>query len=642
MVASPLPGPAIALATPIYTATRRSSEVRFGAHLALTNAPNQQLDLAAQTAAQDRRELYEKCIQARDELLQAANKYRKKVKQPLIDATTPHTWSELDEGVTAVCRDVEKLAAQDNKKMTGLAGRVKQAFRSLCCHAGAAQTVLSFVPGDVFGFSSVMCAGVKVIFSAMQQTALYREVMFKALEEFPPLLQDASELCGFIILDNNEDLHRRRANLYTAIFQALRHILLWFVKNSLVTSIKMVVDPTGFAERLKVRMDIVKLRSQQFQAQAMKLSLLMQVNSLHMHHLTAQEVKAMAARTKHIESQIMQSKIATFDMLEKIDTLVRSSANTGNFLKALPALSEQLKEPHQLCPDSYVDEVLRDFCYEADMAYRDCDNILKMLSPSRRQSTGKDFDEERVVAVQSNPRLRAWLVLNQPSMLLLNGRCHSQPKSEVSLVSAKIASRLLELHSDQDIRQEKDAPRVIPLLFFCGEHRDWRRDPNGSPAELAMSMLLQLVDRGRGIIPRQALEQFREGTLPENIDSICASLQALIGSLQGRGGVFVVVIIDGIKFFSQPSWREQQTRTVLSTLVSLFRGRGWEASMPASIPATLKFLFTSTARTEALEDLFDGDEILHIQRSLPGGLPDNDTKWQRRLEFQIEGSQDGG
>jgi hypothetical protein len=151
----------------------------------------------------------------------------------LIDATTPHTWSELDEGVTAACHDLEKLAAQDNKKMTGLTGKMKQAFRSLCRHAGAGQTAVSLVPGDVFGFSSVFCAGFKAIFSAMHQTALYRDEMFRALEELPSLLEDSSELCCYMIFHNNEELHRRRADLYAAVFQALSHILLWFVKNTL-------------------------------------------------------------------------------------------------------------------------------------------------------------------------------------------------------------------------------------------------------------------------------------------------------------------------------------------------------------------------------------------------------------------------
>ncbi len=208
---------------------------RMSFDLSLLDASDRHLDVAAQSETRlprDYGELYQGCIQARDELIQTANKYRKKVGQPAISASTTHSWTELDEGVAAACCDLEKLAAQDAKRMPGLTGKMKQAFRSLCRHAGAGQTVISLIPGDAFGFSSALCGGFKVVFSALHQTALYREDVFRALEELPSLLQDSSELCGAIVFRENPELHRRRSELYSAVFQALKQILLWFVKNS--------------------------------------------------------------------------------------------------------------------------------------------------------------------------------------------------------------------------------------------------------------------------------------------------------------------------------------------------------------------------------------------------------------------------
>ena len=74
-----------------------------------------------------------------------------------------------------------------------------------------------------------------------------------------------------------------------------------------------------------------------------------------------------------------------------------------------------------------------------------------MLPYRRQRSSNGDFDEARVVAIQSNPRMRAWLVLNQSSMLLLNARASTGPKSEASLVGAKILSRLLEVYETQEM-----------------------------------------------------------------------------------------------------------------------------------------------------------------------------------------------
>ena len=55
------------------------------------------------------------------------------------------------------CVGNERLAPQDKKKVTGAAGRVKQAFRLLCRHAGAGQTVISLIPEDAFGLSKALC-----------------------------------------------------------------------------------------------------------------------------------------------------------------------------------------------------------------------------------------------------------------------------------------------------------------------------------------------------------------------------------------------------------------------------------------------------------------------------------------------------
>lgn len=146
----------------------------------------------------------------------------------------------------------------------------------------------------------------------MHQTAVYREDRSKALEELTSLLCDALDLCGAMVFRDNEELHRRRAGLLAAVFQALKQILL-FVKNSLVTGIKLVIDPTGFTEKLKERMDMVKLKAQQFESQALKLSMVMQAHSAKAEQVTSQEVQGIAARMRHMETLIMQSKIATFD-----------------------------------------------------------------------------------------------------------------------------------------------------------------------------------------------------------------------------------------------------------------------------------------------------------------------------------------
>lgn len=184
----------------------------------------------ANAKIRDYDEVYKGCVEARDSLIQTANKYRKKLNQPPLELAETHTWDEVDQSVQLACLEI---TAQDKKQATRATDRVRKAFRSLCRHAGVGQTVVSLLPGDALGLSNVICGGFKVIFSAMQQAAVYRETIFKALEELPVILEDASEISKTTVFKDSEKLHQRRAQLFIAIFGALRHILLWFVKNSL-------------------------------------------------------------------------------------------------------------------------------------------------------------------------------------------------------------------------------------------------------------------------------------------------------------------------------------------------------------------------------------------------------------------------
>lgn len=184
------------------------------------------------------KDLYESCIQARNQLVHTANEYRKKKKQPPIEdvTATQNNWAELDQGVQAACHDLQEIAAREKKpQASSVIGKVGIAFRSLCRHASLGKTLFSLVPNDAFGFSSVLFTGFNMVFSAMHETALYRDAMLKALEELPRVLEDSSELCKSPVFIQDEDLHRRCSAIFAAVFDTLRQILLWFVKNSFGT-----------------------------------------------------------------------------------------------------------------------------------------------------------------------------------------------------------------------------------------------------------------------------------------------------------------------------------------------------------------------------------------------------------------------
>lgn len=175
--------------------------------------------------------VYQECIPARDNLLATSNKYRQKLKLPPLTLTATHSWTEVERELQTACSSVEAAAGRD-KELTGSVGKLRRAFRTLCQHASAGQTFVSLVPNDVFGFSSILCGGLKAIFTGLYQTALYREEVYRVLEDLPYILTDHSVPLNVSLYNNDEELHRRTAALYVSVYKLVEHLLNWFIRNT--------------------------------------------------------------------------------------------------------------------------------------------------------------------------------------------------------------------------------------------------------------------------------------------------------------------------------------------------------------------------------------------------------------------------
>lgn len=142
----------------------------------------------------------------------------------------------------------------------------------------------------------------------------------------------------------------------------------------------------------------------------------------------------------------------------------------------------------------YTTKFLEDFQYEQDLVFQDCQSFTSRL---RVISLGKEA-ETYLIAMQHNYQMRVFLTADEPSLLAVIGHCDPEPDSGISLLTAKIVQRLFDIMQTCD-PGEKIA-KIIPLVFFCGRHRNRQRDPCTNPTEVALSLLLQLIDRYREYI----------------------------------------------------------------------------------------------------------------------------------------------
>lgn len=273
------------------------------------------------------------------------------------------------------------------------------------------------------------------------------------------------------------------------------------------------------------------------------------------------------------------------------------------------------KMPKQLAR-VYLAKFLQDFQYEQELVFKDCQFFTDRLGVINLGESSATY----LTAMQCSYQMRVFLTADEPSILAVMAHCDPQPDSEPSLLTAKIVQRLFFIANARDPGAK--IAKIIPLVFFCGRHRDRRRDPYTNPTEVALSLLMQLIDRHRDYIGLDFLDRCRACIDPTNIQSICSALKELISTLNNN--VILVVVIEGLEFFAQIADMREPARHLFQTLVSTYR---------SGMKAMMKCLFMSSSRLEFVENVLEDDEVLEISMDShhSGQYPD----WLRHEPLQI-------
>lgn len=212
------------------------------------------------------------------------------------------------------------------------------------------------------------------------------------------------------------------------------------------------------------------------------------------------------------------------------------------------------------------------------------------------------FSPDRIAFVTQHVQLRVFLTTDTPSVLLINAHGNPIPRSESSLVSARLISALLAATAAEGLKAA-----IITAAFFCGEHRPIAQDVYAAPAEAAMSLLLQVV-AGWGRLDATELEWICGNLDPTDVRRVCAVFEGVVQRLPAAVVLFVVV--DGLDFFGEPPEREAEMMEVVRMLVGLSRdGNG--------VRARVKVLFVGATRARFVEVEMRETEVLDVPRSCP-------------------------
>lgn len=270
--------------------------------------------------------------------------------------------------------------------------------------------------------------------------------------------------------------------------------------------------------------------------------------------------------------------------------------------------------------DQAVDNVFKALEFDNELVRRDCASLLRL------RSTGTSvLSDNRLFYIVRNLRLRAFLEVDESSALLVNGSSEPRPDSETSYIAAHLFNALLVTTDALE--------GVVSIGYFCGQHRHLASDVYASPTEMAMSLVLQLLQIQRNHITMEVLQSALAGLDPTVIETICDVLERLFNTLDSKTILFVV--LDGISFFGHPTTRENDTRQLVGRLLALQSRQG---------KALIKVLLMSPSRAILLEDMMGEYETVHVPRRPPPSGVWNDAVFSEffgELQDDTNSSSDG-
>ncbi|KAI0887432.1 uncharacterized protein GGS22DRAFT_109444 [Annulohypoxylon maeteangense] len=542
---------------------------------------------AVNSSRHNYKELYSPCFAPANELILTANKYLKKRDQPLLKLGELNNWIDVENSMVSACNTLDTLSSKDHDT-SGFTGKIKWAFRTLCQKAEIGSTFVSMVPNEV-PCSSVLCGGLKAVFTALERSHNYREDVYKAIEDIPYIINDHAVYID--IHAEDEELHRRSAALYVSLFNLMQHILLWFIKNPVVTGIKFLLTPQGFAEGLKDRMTDIKRTAARFEKHALFLRNIRHDESMKLQHWMAHKL----GKTSEDMALIRDRS----EVLENLCQLLQElhPGIMGKGARRQHKLEMASREDVPSTKEARND-LLEKLAFDEHLLINDYKNLLSI-----RKGSGGGLDAERILTMQNHPQLQAWMSLNRSSVLLVDGGCAVSGDCEISYVSAQILESILQLSRQADHGNNTSNVFVLPLAFFCSQHRNRRRDMFGRPKGLITALLSQLIDQFHGFGAKQ-LQASQNDLANDDIEGVCKAFRRLVKKLPATS--IVVLVLEGIDVLMEEKTRSA-LRYILHSLLETHSGKH---------AATLKFLFTCTTSSEPVVDLFEEWDVLRIPQVL--------------------------
>lgn len=217
--------------------------------------------------------------------------------------------------------------------------------------------------------------------------------------------------------------------------------------------------------------------------------------------------------------------------------------------------------------------------------------------------------QDMIRSVLRSDKLLRWITNEESSVLLPNGKKHSEDKKDISEFAASTSARIA---SDLEGGYIGGNSKRVPLYFFCGAHPH-RKDPKrNSPIGIANNFIGQLLQKVKSLDLTEALNL-------EHVEGLSSTFEALkvfetvLAQLEAK--VTVYFIIDDITSYCCNGQLLQDTAELLNKLIGLMQ------KPPGGVTCRIKLLITAPGWTPPEAYRIDNSNVLTIpvgNESKPG------------------------
>ncbi|PSN71370.1 hypothetical protein BS50DRAFT_673933 [Corynespora cassiicola Philippines] len=554
------------------------------------------------------------------EQLKKEGKDRKDIKE--FDLNDVKDWND----VTQLVKTAETNYSNDEKK----GGKIRKFFRKVGDNGKSIQSFVGLLPD---GSYKTLCGGVTLILTAMIAHSGIREKMSKFMDELPEHINDCNDYSK--LYAGGTELRRRVDELYISILKVLEQFVHWYIQSTFKRVMKSVLMNSEFGQLIDVQISNMQDSRKKFE-NVLEKYLRREVRMIHEEALEIHE------DTVEIRKEASETKQSINRIEEKLQVLTRKSSLGAQILNNIMILLSDSVKNSDWKKDvrGYIEErnssdhlsqklLLASLRQARESAY-DPKSLAKVLKIGiSQEETSNDVDfvyaqglasrarfQQRSRWIAQSSQLSDWIQSNQSSVLFIQG-------NHTEMDSASPASFVISLlYPDL-----ASSDRVLALHFFCGLHTGSQFSDSAKengPLIMAKTLLAQILsittidwDEGNSGLPMlslrpQLVEKLKRNSFPAYLELICQLISAL-----RRHHSAIFVMIDGIDYYDNTTWRKQ-VRRILRKLSGLALG-----PVKGDDVGAVKLLLTAGTHLSSQPKSEDGIVVLDVPDEIDGDLEGN-------------------